>query len=257
MCIAIYKPGKELFWDSIGGLEGHHKSNPDGCGFMYAADGRINIEKGHYSYTEFLGLYNYHFLMFPGDFIFHFRTASSSDTTDQMCHPFFVDDNLAFVHNGNLFEFMTFFREGFNDNKSDTVRFNEQILQRLPKGFLFVEEIRSVLEKYCKENLSKMIFLDSSGHVEIINSQAGMWENGAWYSNGGINNYCGYGYSGAYYYSQGDIRHKGGLMTNKIFNPEIQKNWEQCKHCKGFYRQLKQECCSGCQTFETLKAFTS
>lgn len=257
MCIAIYKPiGATLPRERA---DAAYRANPDGCGFMWAQDGKIQIVKGCFDFAEFWQIYIHSTTRTdPAAFIFHFRAASCSATTAQTCHPFMVDDDLAFVHNGNLFHFLPYFSDGFRDGLSDTMRFNCEVLQRLPKGFLGDPYIRTALEDYCKDNMSKMIFLDSQGKVDIVNQQAGMWQNGCWYSNGGIENYTGYGFSGAYYYEPGDIRHKGGIITPMVFPAERREAYGQCLVCHGFFRReyLEGEKCQACRTLETLKQYT-
>lgn len=186
--------------------------------------------------------------------IIHLRTASSSQIGVQYCHPFYVNENLAFVHNGNFYEFSQYFGNGQYNQLSDTQAFNEFVLKKLPNGFLQSLEIKQALENYCRESMSKIIFLESSDQIHIINEQAGYWENDIWYSNGGIENYIGYGYSGAYYYNSGDVRHKGGLITTQIFSEANRKKWQRCEMCKGYYLKEKivDDFCGGCWTLKKL-----
>ena len=60
-----------------------------------------------------------------------------------------------------------------------------------------------------------MVFIDPLGKT-IINEEMGEWSDGCWYSNGGIPGYTGYGYSGAYRYELGDVRHKGLMCGVEI-----------------------------------------
>jgi hypothetical protein len=83
-----------------------------------------------------------------------------------------------------------------------------------------------------------MVFMNFKGQVWICNQAAGMWENGCWFSNGGIEHYVGYGYSGAYGYGHGETRHKGGLISVQGFGGE----WKQCQYCKGWFRDLDRFC---------------
>ena len=254
MCVIIYKPfDKQL---SMERLQEAHKANPDGCGFMWAANGELHIAKGCGDFMTFHFPYLYFTMKNPkSDFVLHFRTASASDISHEACHPFYINDNLGFAHNGNLIEFAKYFGKGRNDNRSDTQAFRDQILKKFPQDFLSIPEIRDLLEQYCRESYSKMVFMDAQGKVTIINEQGGYWEDGVWYSNGGIKNYSGYGYSGAYYYNAGDVRHKGGLIGVQMFSKDRRAKWQQCKMCLGWHPKEKviDGYCSGCRTLRRLK----
>ena len=253
MCIAIYKQINHNISDRR--LAEAHRANPDGCGLMWAADGEIHVIKGCFDFELFMSLFRKAYQEF-GDrnYIIHFRTASASAIGDEFCHPFKVNGDLWFVQNGNLYEYTDYYGRGRNDGKSDIQRFNDEILRRLPAGFLGKSRTRAIFEQYANENLSKFVFLDTLGRVCIINEEAGEWQDGIWYSNGGIDNYVGYGYSGAYYYNPGDIRHKGGLMSVQMLG-ENRKYWNQCPSCLGWYRDLD-GMCGGCQTLVELREYT-
>lgn len=254
MCIAVYiKKDSDI---SHAELSNMHKSNPDGCGFIWINDdtGGLSSSKGLFTVDNLIRKYNFIKGLHPNsDLIIHFRTASSSYIGLNSCHPFYVNEKLAFAHNGNFFEFSKYFGKGYKDDLSDTQRFNKDILQKLPSDFLSNPGIVNLLIQYCVENQSKIIFMDNTGKVTILNKQAGIEKNGIWYSNGGIENYTGYGFSGAYYYNSGEIRHKGGLITNQHFDIESRKTWEQCKTCFGYYKDLTDENCDGCKTYLKLK----
>ena len=242
MCLAIYiPPGKSVPRDR---LEEAHRANPDGWGTMIASNNHLMLQRLFSAEPiEFMN---------KGPRVLHFRTASSGKIGLEYCHPFFVNPSLAFVENGNLPEFA----DG-TDGLTDIQRFNKQVLKRLPGDFLHVPEIRQVLEKYCAESCVKMIFMDSAGRVDIVNESAGEWVNGCWFSNGGIENYVGYGYSGAYYYRPDEIRHKGGLLSVQMFPEDRRQNWAQCSECKGWHpvARVTEGVCGGCGTLQQLKGF--
>lgn len=244
MCIGIYKP-----------IDGHisrdrlfqaYQANPDGCGILFASNGKLVGVKGVMPFDEF---YLYYYMVSRHlACVIHFRTASSGEIADNHCHPFFVNKGLAFVENGNLFEF-AYGEKG----KTDVERFNEQVLCALPEDFLHKKQLRDLIEQYCKESMTKMIFMDNFGNVEIINQAAGEWVDGCWYSNGGIKEYIGYGYSGAYYSNPGETRHKGGMISNKLMAPSRHGNWNMCHLCDGWFIKLDNGVCPSCQTLERLK----
>lgn len=251
MCVAIYKPQKNKI--SRERLEEAFNANPDGCGLMWA-DGNLQIQKGCWNFDKFYSLYSTLEHSTDSDIVIHFRTASSGNINDAACHPFFVDKNLAFVENGNLFEFSNFFAE-WKDDKTDIQRFNAHILQRLPADFLALPDARKALEEYCRANFTKMIFMDKAGKVDIINEPAGEWVLGSWYSNGGIKNYIGYGYSGAYFYNATDVRHKGGRVNERLFPEKRRKNWKKCNECKGYFYKMKNDVCLDCAVFKNLSKY--
>ena len=227
-----------------------YEANPDGCGVLYEGVKHFKGCWGFESLWSTVRMVEY----FGFEFIIHLRTASSGSISKENCHPFYVNKDLAFVENGNFYEYSDYFGDGYGDDKTDVRRFNDSVLKKLPENFLYIPEIRSALECYCKSNLVKMIFMDKNG-VEIINEDAGEWTDGCWYSNGGIKNYIGYGYSGAYYYKNGDTRHRGGLFSVQMLPEEKRKHWSRCDKCLGYYRNIDKTC-YGCLGCEKLLSFT-
>jgi hypothetical protein len=171
-------------------------------------------------------------------FVIHFRTASMGHITDDACHPHMVNDHLGFAHNGNLFHFSDYF---YSDGRTDSQRFCDWLKKNWCPGIV------QDLERYCVRNYSKMVFMNSKAQVWIANEGAGTWEGGCWYSNGGIEHYVGYGYSGAYGYSAGEMRHKGGLISVQGFAGE----WRQCGYCKGWFRAID-KFCPDCEAYKEL-----
>lgn len=249
MCIAVYKPKTGKITRKR--LEDAYNANPDGCGMVWFDGIILHTKKGCYDFDKFYSLYSTIAQSADAGMIIHFRTASSGSIDDEHCHPFFVNDNLAFVENGNLFEFSNFFAK-WQDKKTDVQRFNEHILQRLPDNFLANFDIRQALEEYCRRNFTKMIFMDNYGKVDIINEAAGEWIDGAWYSNGGIKYYNGYGYSGAYYYNPTDVRHKGGRINKMLFPLSRRDGWKECSECNGYFYKLEGDICLDCGIFKDL-----
>lgn len=251
MCIAIYKPSGVSISEER--LEMAFKANPDGWGLTFSRKDKIWYNK---KCTDFDDFYEYaHHIKEAWnirDFLIHFRTASSGKISVDNCHPLFVNENLAFVQNGNLYQYSHYFPGREKTDKTDVQLFNEELLQKLPSNFLRIPEIREALERYNRTNMSKMIFMDNTGRIDIINEQAGEWQNGTYYSNGGIENYIGYGYSGACYYRVNDVRHKGGLISAQTFSPEVRKNWKPCPSCKGWFpkEKLMFDECNDCRMWK-------
>jgi len=229
MCLILYKPSGQRF--DVERLKEASKANPDGWGIMYAIDDKLHTEKGLDTLEDF-SIFN---KIVNTPVAVHFRTASVGGISVDACHPHNISEDLAFMHNGNLFHFQ-------KDGQTDSQVFAE---------FCRTHGPLSNLENYCRRNYSKMLFMDYRGSTWIVNEQAGMWENGCWYSNGGIPHYVGYGYSGAYAYSETDIRHKGGALSVQGFKNSSE--WTKCRECGGWFYRLKSEYCEDCKAFHALK----
>ena len=235
------------------------KANPDGWGFMWPNNGKLEVTKSIIRWGE----YEPAFLIFKDvPVVIHFRTASMGQITQEACHPHRINDNLAFAHNGNLFHFSDYF---YSDKRTDSQRFRDFLYnsgQQAPlggklsavncemsyAGAAMSERQLMAVATYCIQNYSKMVFMSNQGQVWICNEQAGIWENGCWFSNGGIEHYVGYGYSGAYSYGKEERRHKGGLISVKGFAGD----WHQCEYCKGWFKELYLGLCEDCKAYKEL-----
>lgn len=178
MCIAIYKPvGKEL---SEAVLKTCFHNNNDGAGFAYISTDyhgvkRVKLKK-FMKFDQFYTAYKRATDTAPDSpFIIHFRIGTHGEKTVYNCHPFYVDKNLVFIHNGIISGV------GTDVKKSDTQLFNDKILKKLPKGWESNEAIQELIADYI--GYSKLIFLNVSGEVYIVNEKKGNWNDGIWYSN--------------------------------------------------------------------------
>ena len=260
MCVAIYIPPKgNITRDRLFEC---YTANPDGFGLMWSTDNELRIHK---EVSDFERFYTYFLILYKTgrNFVVHFRTASSGSISDENCHPFLVNNCLGFVENGNLYEFTNYFYRQRFDGQTDIMRFCQDILQCLPHNFLHRSDIRNALEQYCISNYTKMVFMENTGHVEIINETSGEWVDGCWYSNGGIKNYTGYGYSGAYEYKSDDCKHKGGMISQWLFPAGRRSNWFKCRECNGWFDnghlvfrpKLGKIVCNNCKIYLDLKVY--
>lgn len=173
MCIAIYKPqGKTI---SKKTLELCYNNNPDGAGFMFAENKELKIHKGFFEFDKFYQAYKEHEAK---KCVIHFRIKTHGKVDEINCHPFKINNSMGFVHNGTI--------TGFgNDTFSDTIQFNESILQKLVGKWgnlaLFQDPIVDLIEN--RIGWSKLIMLDRHGNHKIFNEQKGEWSGGIWYSN--------------------------------------------------------------------------
>jgi hypothetical protein len=173
MCIAIYKDKDVLISKET--LEECYRSNPDGAGFMYVEDGKLSVHKGYFTFDSFYEAYQPHE---ESQAILHFRIKTHGPVDADNCHPFVINDDLAFVHNGVI--------SGFGSNaKSDTLEFNASILQPLVEKYgndiMFDDSIKTLVES--KIGYSKLIFLDNNGRYDIFNEHKGVWDGEVWFSN--------------------------------------------------------------------------
>lgn len=175
MCLLIAKP------DGSPRLLKYHlkngfRQNPHGAGFVVAKNGRLLMRKGFKDFKDFWKSYR-EFSDCPA--IVHFRWASVGEISVRNCHPFWVDKELAFAHNGTI-------NIDTNGDKtmSDTRMFNDTVIKPCREhthSFLEKNEIMWLISESI--GLSKLAFLDKSGDIFIVNESLGEKHNGSWFSN--------------------------------------------------------------------------
>lgn len=185
MCIAILNKQGKLGCEQ---LENSWKNNNQGGGLMWVEQGKLQTFKT-YDYTDFSDMY-FNLRTNPniGNIVLHFRIATSGYQNPINLHPFLVNENLGFVHNGIL--------SGLgNKDYSDTYEFNE-MLKKLPVDFLQNDSIVLFITEYISS--SKLIFLDSQDNYSIINENFGDWDETGdnWYSNDSHKSYNDWVYFG-------------------------------------------------------------
>ena len=173
MCIAIMKSENKKISKTT--LQRCYESNPDGAGFMFAADKKLTVKKGYFTFKEFYKEYKPHE---NKQVLLHFRIKTHGPIDKDNCHPFLVNSGLGFIHNGII--------SGYGDNKqSDTIDFNKSILQKIVAKHgnmgLFDDPMVELIENVI--GYSKLVFLDRHGNYRIMNEKKGSWHDGVWYSN--------------------------------------------------------------------------
>lgn len=174
MCIIACSPeGKTIPKEN---LEQCFRSNSDGAGYMYSENGKLIVKKGFFTFDEFYDSYLPHE---QKKIVLHFRIKTHGERNEENCHPFLVDESLAFVHNGVI--------KIEEDHKqySDTWHFNEKIVKpmyRDNRGFLKRIYNQELIKSFI--GYSKLVFMDGKGRSMIINPDKGEWHDGVWYSNG-------------------------------------------------------------------------
>lgn len=185
MCIAILNTKKagrlpknqiKNSWDN----------NDMGAGLLWNKDGKLNVFKS-YDYDDYIDKYN----ALRDDnsinsIVLHFRIATSGYNGEHNLHPFLVNDNVGFVHNGVI--------SGLGSKTfSDTYEFND-MLKKYKHDFLSCEMSKFFISEYI--GYSKLIFLDNKDKHTIIHEELGKWTDGNWYSNDSYKEYKPYVYYG-------------------------------------------------------------
>lgn len=185
MCIAILNTKK------AGRLPKSHiknswDNNEMGSGLLWSEGGKLQVFKT-YVYDDYIEKYNeLRDNKDIGNIVLHFRIATSGYNGEQNLHPFLVNDNLGFVHNGVI--------KGLgNKDFSDTYEFND-MLRKFKHDFINCEMTRYFISEYI--TFSKLIFLSADDKYTIINEEFGKWTDGNWYSNDSYKQYNDYSYYG-------------------------------------------------------------
>ena len=178
MCIAIYQPQGLILDDET--LKRCHLNNPDGCGMAYIREdnGKIEIYKS-LKFKKWLKRYHQMTQQNPeSPFLIHFRIKTHGVVSTDNCHPFKIDKDHVFIHNGMITKCAPKERDGAI---SDTRLFNQMILQSLPNGWFDNDAIKNLIEPWIGN--SKLAILKRDGSINIINEEKGNWHEGVWFSN--------------------------------------------------------------------------
>jgi hypothetical protein len=161
------------------------KSNPQGFGYAFV-DGhnRIFVDKA-LELAEAKEKFFPHFEQFGDDspFMLHFRIKTHGEKCLENTHPFKVNDRLVMSHNGVIGKCLP---KG-DDKRSDTRIFTEDLLRKLPDGFLHNTTITEFISDYIGG--SKLAFLDAKRRMTIVNSHMGVKDGDRWFSNNSFRPY--------------------------------------------------------------------
>jgi hypothetical protein len=228
MCIAIYKPAGIILTKEL--LQTCFTANKDGAGFAYINESYTGVRKifikKSLNFDTFYAQYERATKINPDSpFLIHFRIKTHGPIDKDNCHPFMVDKETVFIHNGIISGV------GVDPKKSDTRLFNEKVLQKLPIGWNHNEAIRTLVEDFISH--SKLVTMNIEGDIQIFNENKGQWEGGCWFSNSSYKPKAIVKYTNIY--------HK---YTAGSFN-----SWSQLPcECCGVYHAL-----SDMSSYETLK----
>lgn len=183
MCMLTYVPaGIQPDTDALGNGAEH---NQDGHGYAVVAGNRIIV--GHsldpeIMIKEFAAVREQHA---DGPALFHSRFGTHGGVTKANCHPFRVggDRRTVLAHNGILPETV---HPADGDRRSDTRIAAEDFVPARPFGSLAHRTARRRFERWLGP-LNKVLILTVDpayrDSAVLLNEQAGLWDNGIWYSN--------------------------------------------------------------------------
>jgi predicted glutamine amidotransferase len=181
MCIIMFqKEGNERFpkkW-----VKRAARINDDGMGIIWASKGKLHIYR---TLTDLGGIWRrYCSARDIGAAVgLHFRIRTHGDVSKDNCHPFVVNRDangqptMAMMHNGVV--------GGLGDlpeGHSDTRHFADEVISKLPKGFLQNNAMREVITRGA---LGKYLFMLNDGYWMILRSESGHWDEkeNSWFSN--------------------------------------------------------------------------
>lgn len=175
MCIAVVKPAGK--WLRRKAARNCFLANRDGAGFAWTDGDKVYVKKGYFSFRKFWNdfreVQDYPCLV-------HFRIKTHGPVNAENCHPFFVADDLALIHNGTLRCVTS------TSGHSDTAVFADKVMAPLVDSYgLSVLEHPVMLPML--ENVigsgNKVAFLNRDGEFTILNESCGNWAEGIWWSN--------------------------------------------------------------------------
>lgn len=176
MCVIVYKPENEKI--TYKNLEKCFTQNPDGAGIMFPNAGKVVIVKGLMSWKEFKdkiarlnAVYNFE----ARPVVYHFRIKSAGDKTAENTHPFRINKELAYCHNG------TINIETNKKGESDTSAFCRLVLKRLDQNVFDSPSVRYLLSGCLRTD--KMVFMNGRGDIYIVNEKLGTKRGELWFSN--------------------------------------------------------------------------
>ena len=264
MCIPILKKAEGTITKET--LQNCWTNNSDGGGILYIKDRALHRLVELKEFDKFYEHYETA-LNEGGDspMLIHFRIATSGSVIDQNAHPFIVNKNIGFIHNGVISE--TSYPKDANGqflDVSDTWVFNEN-LKTLKGNWWDNSFILSLLNKRIGTTGNKICFLTNLGKWTILNENLGHWRdnNNVWYSNLSceMRNYSsGYDYFHGYSGSKSGKKHQNNKWFGHSSNPPTLYNsqtvadkdkttYDNCEICAKFIytqKEILNNICESC-----------
>lgn len=236
MCIAILNTKGTTLKKKT--LRNCWENNGDGAGILYINnDNKLETFKELKDFSNFYKNYSRIKKEFgKRNMLLHFRISTHGKVNETNCHPFLVNEDVGFVHNGMIHNVPT------SEEYSDTYMFNETILKRLEKDFINNSAITILLEDFIGGG-NKLIILNSNDEFLIVNEKAGHWNLGCWFSNDSyrqVNSWVDFG---------GVKKQKGSTLSPYSYNSW--NYWGSNNYNDGYdyghYYDAK-HICQGCDT---------
>src|ERR1041385_6523491 len=127
MCITCYCPPEKRLTKET--LKICFNNNNDGAGFAFNQDDKLIVEKGFFNFNELWNALK----QIPKDssLVIHCRKVTHGPKDKKNCHPWRIDENHAFTHNGTIKQFDS---DDKDEKLSDTGKFVSQILRPMFKA---------------------------------------------------------------------------------------------------------------------------
>jgi len=177
MCIAILNTKGTTLKKQI--LSNCWENNGDGAGILYINDeNKMEAFKTLDSFDDFYSNYIDIKRTYGSrkNMLLHFRISTHGVINEENCHPFIVDENVGFIHNGMISEVPD------SIQYSDTNMLNRTLLQKLSPGFEQDDDVLEFLGSMIGLG-NKLVFLNSDNEWSIVNEEAGHWNLNCWFSN--------------------------------------------------------------------------
>jgi hypothetical protein len=212
MCIAILNPTKVTLKKNV--LKTCWDNNKDGAGMLYLQNGVLTTYKEMDNFDAFYDHYDWVRKKHKdSQIVLHFRISTHGKVDLENCHPFMVNEDWGFVHNGIISN-----AEKHVDY-SDTNMFNRNVLRKLPKDWIHNDLMYELVCGYIGS--SKLLFLNKDNEAYIINEGWGVWDLGCWFSNKT--------YKQSNYYDFGGksmLKHTPTTTTNAVSTKEDWGKWD-------------------------------
>lgn len=187
MCIIVYKPSNTTYptWNT---LKECFNNNPNGAGFMYINNGKVEGHKGFMDFGSFKkAIKKVKATGYNGALVMHFRITTHGGTKPENTHPFPLTtrdaklrdlhwkSDVGIAHNGTIP--LTYSAK----DMSDTMEFIRDYATRLIHNSVYYRDpfTCNMLEELAN---SRLCILSDDGHVELLGTG---WNehDGCWYSN--------------------------------------------------------------------------
>ena len=176
MCIAILNTKGTTLKKQL--LSNCWENNGDGAGILYIDNyNQLQTFKTLDSFDEFYENYISIKQTFGRrNMLLHFRISTHGTINEENCHPFIVDENVGFIHNGMISNVPD------SVQYSDTNMLNRTLLQKMKVGFEQDDDVLDFLMSLIGSG-NKLVFLNKNNEWSIVNEGAGHWHLGCWFSN--------------------------------------------------------------------------